>query len=139
MTARPASDLALNRALRFVHRAVLATLAVCAGAIALSPEPETTAISDLTKRSFTIAAAGLAVASILARRRRPTAPIGSPRAQATLSLASLLCAAGLGVVGVAFALAGGEHSTALVYALVGALFSLRAPTPIASRPPADPS
>jgi len=139
MNAGPATDLALNRALRGFHRGVLALLAICAGAIALSPEPGTAVISAATKRSFTAAAVALAIASILARRRRPTAPIAHPRAHVTLSLASLLCAAGLGVVGVAFALVGGERSTALVYALVGALFSLRAPAPIGSRPPADPS
>jgi hypothetical protein len=136
MTDLPASELALNRALRSVHRGVLAALAVCAGVIALSAEPGTTPISEGTERSFTYVAVALAVASILTRRR-PTAAIANPRAHVILSLASLLCAGGLGIAGVAFALAGGARSAALVYALAGAVFSLRPPNPIASRPPAD--
>ena len=138
MTALPASELALNRALLRVHRSVLTTLAVCAGVIALSAEPETPTISEDTRRCFTYTAIALAVASILTRRR-PTAPIGSPRTHVILSLASLLCACGLGIAGVAFAVAGGARTAALVYALAGAIFSLRPPKPIASRPPADPS
>ena len=136
MTALPASELALNRALLRVHRSALVTLAVCAGVIALSAAPETPTISEGTRRSFTYVAVALATASILTRRR-PTAPIASPRAHVILSLASLLCACGLGIAGVAFAVAGGPRTTALVYALTGAIFALRPPKPIASRPPAD--
>jgi hypothetical protein len=139
MTARAATARALNRTLRGVHRGVLVALAVCAGAIAVSAEPETTGISAGAERGFTYAAVGLAVASILTRPRRPTASIANPRAHVALSLVSLLCAGGLGIVGVAFALAGGPRTTALVYALAGAIFSLRPPKPIADRPPADPS
>ena len=138
MTELPTSELAQNRALRSVHRGVLAALAVCAGVIALSAEPETLPISEGAERSFTYVAVALAVASILARRR-PTACIANPRAHVILSLTSLLCAGGLGIVGVAFALAGGTRGAAIVYALAGAIFSLRPPTPIASRPTADPS
>ena len=115
---------------------MLAALAVCAGVIALSAEPETSPISEGTERSYTYVAIALAVASILTRRR-PTAPIANPRTHVILSLASLLCAGGLGIAGVAFALAGGPRTTALVYALAGAIFALRPPKPIASRPPAD--
>jgi len=138
MTEPSASELAQNRALRSVHRGVLVALAVCAGVIALSAEPETLPTSEGTERSFTYVAVALAVASILTRRR-PTASIANPRAYVILSLASLLCAGGLGIVGVAFALAGGARGTAIVYALAGAIFSLRPPKPIASRPAADPS
>ena len=136
MTDLPASELALNRALRSVHRGVLGALAVCACAIALSAEPETSPISEGTERSYTTIAIALAAASILTRRR-PAAPISNPRTHVILSLASLACAGGLGIAGVAFALAGGARSTALVYALAGALFALRPPKPIASRPQAD--
>jgi hypothetical protein len=136
MTAPPASERALNRALRGVHRSVLVTLAVCAGVIALSAEPETPPISEGEGRSFTYVAIALAVASILTRRRS-TAPIASPRAHVILSLTSLLCACGLGIVGVAFAVAGGPRTAALVYPLAGVLFSLRPPKPIASQPPVD--
>jgi hypothetical protein len=136
MTASPAPELALNRALRSVHRAVLATLTVCAGVIALATEPGSPPISEGAERSFTLGAVALATASIVTRRR-PTAPIAHPRNHVILSLASLLCACGLGILGVVFAMAGGPRGTALVYALVGAIFSLRPPQPIASRPPAD--
>ncbi len=136
MTAPLASELALNRALRRVHRSALATLAVCAGVIALSAGPETPTISEGARRGFTYVAIALAVVSILTRRR-PTAPIASPRAHVILSLASLLCACGLGIAGVAFAAAGGPRTAALVYALAGVIFALRPPKPVASRPPAD--
>jgi len=136
MTDLPASELAPNRALRSVHRGVLAALAVCAGVIALSAAPETSPISEGTERSYTIVAVALAAASILTRRR-PTASIANPRAHVIASLASLVCAGGLGIAGVALAFAGGARSTALVYALAGAIFALRPPKPIASPPQAD--
>jgi hypothetical protein len=137
MTASSASERALNRALRGVHRGVLVTLAVCAGVIALSAEPETPSISQDTARLFTYVAVGLAAASILTRRR-PTGSIANPSAHVALSLTSLLCAGGLGVVGAALAVAGGARTAALVYVGAGALFSLRPPKPIASQPPAAP-
>lgn len=136
MTALPESELALNRALLRVRRSVLVTLAVCAVVIAASAEPDSPTISESAQRTFTYVALALAVASILTRRR-PAAAVANPRVYVVLSLASLLCACGLGIAGVAFALAGGPRTGALVYALVGAIFSLRPPKPIASRPPAD--
>lgn len=136
MTALPASERALNQALRRVHRSVLVTLAVCAGVIALSAEPERPRLSDGAERSFTYVAIVLAVASI-ATRRRHIAPLASSRTHVILSLVSLLCACSLGILGVAFAVAGGPRTAALAYALAGAIFSLRPPQPIASRPPAN--
>jgi hypothetical protein len=130
------SESAPNRLLRGLHRGTLVALAVCAGAIALCAEPGTPPISAETQRSYTIVAVALAAASILTRRR-PSTPVANPGAHAILSSVSLLCAGGLGIAGVAFALAGGARNTALVYALAGAIFALRPPKPIPSRPPAD--
>jgi hypothetical protein len=138
MSDSPASVPAPNRALRTVHRGVLGALAVCAVAIALSAKPGTSSISEGEQRSYTTVAVALAAVSILTRRR-PTARVANPRVYLISSLASLLCAGGLGITGVTFALAGGARSTALVYALAGAIFALRPPRPIPGRPPADPS
>jgi hypothetical protein len=138
MTVSPTSETSPNRALRSVHRGVLGALAVCAVVTALSAKPGTSSISEGEQRSYTTVAVALAAASILTRRR-PSARVVNPRLHLISSLASLLCAGGLGVAGVALALAGGARSTALVYALAGAIFALRPPKPIPGRPPADPS
>jgi hypothetical protein len=135
MTAPPASQAALNRALRSVHRSVLATLAVCAVVIAVSAEPAAAAGAAGIPRGFAYGATALAAVAILTRRRR--AAVANPRAHVGLSLASLLSACGVGVVGVAAALAGTPRTTALVYVLAGAIFALRPPQPIAARPPAE--
>jgi hypothetical protein len=137
MTASPASGLALNRALRRVHRSVLATLAVCAVVIAVSAEPEGPTRPDGAGRSITYAAVALAAASILTRRRS-TAPVANPRAHVALCLVSLLAACGVGIAGVAAAVAGGPRTSALVYVLAGAIFALRPPKPVASGAPAAP-
>ena len=131
MTARPDSQAALNRALRGVHRSVLATLAVCAGVIAVTAEATTAGIA----RGYAYAATALAAVAILTRPRR--AAVANPRSHVAFSLASLLSAGGVGLVGVAAALAGTPRTTALLYVLAGAIFALRPPQPIAARPPAE--
>jgi hypothetical protein len=136
MTTVPDSQLAHNRALRSVHRSVLATLAVCAVAIALAEPPETPAGAASIPRGTTYVAVALAVASIATRRRQAT-PGTDARTYVGLSLASLLCAGGVGIVGVAVALAGGPRTQALAFVLAGAVFALRPPAPLALRPPAD--
>jgi hypothetical protein len=135
MTAPPDSQAALDRALRGVHRSVLVTLAVCAGVIAASAEPVPAAGAADVPRGFAHAATALAAVAILTRRRRAAG--ANPRGHVALSLASLLSACGVGIVGVAAALAGTPRTTALVYALAGAIFALRPPQPIAARPPAE--
>ena len=136
MTTVSDSQLALNRALRSVHGSVLATLAVCAIAIALAEPPEAPAGAPSIPRGTTYVAVALAVASIATRRRHAT-PGTSARTYVGLSLTSLLCAGGVGVVGVTAALAGGPRAQALAFVLAGAVFALRPPAPVALRPPAD--
>jgi peptidoglycan/LPS O-acetylase OafA/YrhL len=136
MTAPPASELALNRALRRVHRSVLVTLAVCAAVIAVSSEPEAPASSANSSRGFTYTAIALGVTAIVTRRRQ-AASAANPRAHVALSVASLLSACGVGITGVAAGAAGEARTTALAFVLAGAIFALRPPTPIAMRPPAE--
>lgn len=134
MTGPPDSQITLNRALRRVHRSVLLTLAVGAVVAFLSAKPGDGTLSAGAERSFTVAAVACAVASILTRRRRVAGGPVRIRSHVTLGLASLLFAGGVGLVGVALALAGGARATALVYLLAGAIFALRPPAPVAVRP-----
>jgi len=109
----------LDAALRRVRRGVLATLAVSAVVIA------TTAASGpvpAPPRGFPIAAIALGLASVFARH---AAVAARSRARVPLALASLLLAAGVGLVGVALALQAGPRNTALAYALGGALLCVR--------------
>ena len=109
----------LDAALRRVRQGVLATLGVSAIVIAT-----TGATGSLTAppRAYPIAAIALGLGSVFARH---AALATRSRARVLLSLASLLLAAGVGLVGVALALQDGSRSTALAYALGGALLCLR--------------
>lgn len=126
MTTSTSSPDALNRALRRVHRGVLATLAVCAVVVWLTTAADAT---EVTPRGYVWVAVALGAVAILVRPFR-TIPLGNPKLAVARILASLLCAAGVGLVGVASAIAGGPRTTALGYALAGAIFALRAPARI---------
>ena len=137
MTAPPApiSLAALQLSLRRAHRSALLTLLACAVVIVLSA----TAGNDAPAAGvdgFTYAATALAVVSILTRRRHPGRPDGV-RAHVSLSLLSLVAAAGVGIVGVAAAMGGAPRTAALIYVLAGAIFALRPPLGIAVGPQAE--
>jgi hypothetical protein len=121
----PASE--LDAALRRVQRGVLLTLAVCAVVIAATAAAETAAPPP---HGFPIAAVALGVASVIARQAGAAAPA---RIRVHLALASLLLAAGIGLVGVALALRGGPRGIALAYTLGGAILCLRPPARLAPR------
>jgi len=109
----------LDAALRRVRLGALATLAVSAVVIA------TTAASEPVPApppGFPIAAISLGLASVFARH---AALAVRSRARVPLALASLLLAAGVGLLGVALALLEGPRTTALAYALGGALLCAR--------------
>jgi peptidoglycan/LPS O-acetylase OafA/YrhL len=104
---------------------VLAILVLCAAAIAATGSTEAAGPADLR---YGFAAIALAVGSILTRRvtrARPPSPW-----HARLSLASLLLAAGIGVVGLLLAASGGSRRMALLYVLGAAILSVRAPPPV---------
>jgi FtsH-binding integral membrane protein len=126
MTAPPTNPDALNQLLRRVHRGVLATLAVCAVVVWLTTAADA---MEVTPRGYVWAAVALAALAILLRPFR-TVPLGNPKIALARVLISLLCAVGVGLVGVASAAAGGPRTTALGYALAGAIFALRAPARI---------
>ncbi|MFQ5418365.1 MAG: hypothetical protein ACE5FL_15170 [Myxococcota bacterium] len=134
MTAPPSSETPVDVALRAVHRGVLALLLVCAGGIVLGAAPAANGAVGDTPRSLVTLAAGLGAAAILTRRR-PGGKVRNARAHRALGLASLLCAGGVGLVGVAVAQGGGARTTALAYVLAGAIFALRPPRPAVVRPP----
>ena len=128
---------ALNSALRAVHRSVLALLVVCAG-VALWTAPAAVDPADAAgPHQLTVLAVALGVGAILTRRRR-TGPVTNPRAHLGLSLASLLFAGAVGVVGAAVGAAGGARATALLYVLAGAIFALRPPAPLTLARPESP-
>jgi len=137
MSSPASSESAVNAALRRTHRGVLWLLAACAAAIALTPTDAGTSPAADLPRTYAYAASGLGIASILTRRRRvPTTP-EEARRHVHLSLASLLSAGGVGLVGVAAVAGGAPRSTALIYALAGAIFALRPPPALVAPTTAD--
>jgi hypothetical protein len=104
-----------NPALRQAHRGVLAMLVLCAAAIAATASAEASGPAD---PRYGLVAIVMAVGSVLA----PSSPW-----HARLSLASLLLAGGIGLVGLLLAARGGSRDTALLYVLGAAILSLRAP------------
>jgi len=133
MSSRPASEIALNRALRGVHGSVLFTLGVCAAVIFWTADPSPEAVAAPSQRLLTTLAVTLAAGSILSRRRR-TSPRGDPRSEVALSITSLLCAGAVGLLGVAVAGTGGPRTTGLVYVLAGPLSALRPPRRVTATP-----
>ncbi len=119
----------LNRALVGLHRAVLATLAACALVILVGGLPELDRQPPPLDRLWTVAALGLATGSILTRRAS-IAPTSHARSFATWSIASLLLAACLGLLGVAVTRGEDRGATGLFYTLAGFLLSARPPYPL---------
>lgn len=109
-------------ALRRAHRGVLAILVLCAAAIAATASGEA---SRPTDPRYGLVAIVLAAGSILARR--VTRDRASSPWHARLSLASLLLAGGIGLVGLLLAAGGGSRNTALLYVLGAAILALRPP------------
>lgn len=138
MTEYAPDPTALNRALQRVHRGVLVTLAVSALVIAVDgrihpappPPPDETG-------NHPGVALGLAAVAILARRSlRPWRP---DRRFVYTTLASLLCVAGLGLLGVYVGVARDQTTAGLLYTLAGTLLGLRPPPRISVEPAATPS
>jgi hypothetical protein len=123
----------LNESLRRAHRSALVSVAICALAIGgMMLGSETTGAGEV-ERSYSLAAIGLAAISLLARRSL------GPRAQQLrgfvyATLASMLCAVGLGVLGIVVALRTQEFGVGLLYALAGALLLLRPPPRLVQAP-----
>lgn len=115
---------ALNRSLRQLHHCVLGLLAACALAAALAPGAG--GGNALPPRSYTLAAIGLALGTVVSRRLS-TSPVVGPRAQPRLAVASLVFAAVLGLVAAALGLQHGATQPALVFTLAAAVFVLRPP------------
>ena len=120
----------VNTALRRLHRGVLITLAVCALVIAASGQTERHGEPPAPDNPYGVVALALAAGAILSRRSVAT-PSRPTRGFVYASVASLVCAGGLGLLGVAAGSDGGHTSTGLLYALAGALLSLRPPPTIA--------
>jgi len=116
----------VNRALQRVHYGVLVTLAICALVIAVdgrvheAPPPP----PDESGNHPGVALA-LAAVAILARRSvRPWRP---DRRFVYTTLASLVCVAGLGLLGVYVGLVRDHTTAGLLYTLAGTLLGLRPP------------
>ena len=133
MTTAESSIEGLNRAVARVHRSVLILLTGCAAVVLLTGAANAT---GETPRIYAYAATACGGLAILARPFR-TGPIGNPKLLIARTVVSLLSAAGVGLVGVAAATAGGPRSTALAYVLAGAIFAMRRPRPLVWTPPAE--
>lgn len=127
----------LTRALRRVHRSVLATIAVCALVIATAADPADDAGLGGTDPRFALAALALGISSILARRQAEAVGL-SPRLRLLLALAGMLLAGAIALVGVVLAVTKDEREPALLYALGGAILALRRPVPAALPRQRDP-
>jgi hypothetical protein len=128
---------AKNAALRGVHRSVLALLVVCACAALWTAPAEIDPADAAGPPQLRYLAAALAVGAIVTRRRRAGAVV-NVSSYLGLSVASLLFAGAVGVVGVAVAASGGARGTALLYVLAGAIFALRPPAPFSLEAPEAP-
>jgi hypothetical protein len=111
--------------LRRVHRGVLAILVLCGVVIVAQADPADDDGLGGADRRFTLAALGLGVGSIVARRQS-AAPATTARLRVPLAIGALLLAGAIGGVGVALALLQDEREAALLYVMGGALLALRA-------------
>jgi hypothetical protein len=127
----------LTRALRRVHRGVLATIVVCALVIATAADPADDAGLGGADPRFTLAALALGIGSILARRQAEAVGL-SPRLRLLLALAGMLLAGAIALIGVVLAVTKDEREAALLYALGGAILALRRPVPAALPRQGDP-
>ncbi len=122
----------LNRALKRVHRGILATLALCALLVFTATTGGGEEAADASRDGFFQAAIALAVASILARAAsvspRP------PRTRIRLALLSLVLTGGIGVVAVACAAIEGQRDAPLLYTLGAAILALRPPVRLVATP-----
>jgi hypothetical protein len=109
-----------------VHRSVLVLLGGCAVVVALSGAanqiPE-------TPRIYAYAATLVGGIAVLTRPFG-SGPIANPRLHIMRTLVSLICAAGVGLIGVAAISAGCPRTTAVAYVIAGAIFAFRPPRPI---------
>jgi hypothetical protein len=135
----PAPDPApVNDALRRLHRGAIASLALCAAGIGIAalagsePEPDRE-----VGRAYSWGALALAAIAILTRRagggRAP-----SLRRFVYTALASLIAAAGLGILGMLVALRESQSTVGLLYVLAGALLVLRPPPVLVRSAPGEP-
>jgi len=125
-------------ALRPWHRAALGVIAGCAIVIAVRAwtGDDTGVPPDaMPPRHFTLAAVGLAVATV-GLRRLASSPVMALRPRVLLSLAALGSATALGLLAAALDAIAGQTQTALVFTLAAAIFILRPPIP---RPPIPPA
>jgi hypothetical protein len=127
VTRPPVQANPLDASLERVRRGVLLTLATCALVIVATGAAE----GDPPARIYPVAAVGLALAAIFTRQAAAAAK--EPRSRLRLSLASLLLAGSVGLVGVALSVAGGPRTTALAYALGAAILCLRPPAGLVRR------
>ena len=125
----PNSGEQLARALRNVHRGVLATLAVCAMVIMSQPALENAAPPP----RLSAAGIGLAIAVIF-MRALSRSTVMDPKRRVFFALGSLLTAAALGLLGVAAAWSEGTRQIGLGFALGAAILVLR-PPPVTSESP----
>jgi len=130
----------LQGALRRAHRSVLGLILVAAlliaGPMLFGETGERS--EEVLPRSLAVAGIALALTTIVARRLG-TSPGFDLRAKVWLSLASLLCAGGLAILGVSIAAIHGDPQTGLTFVAGAAIFSLRPPGPLVSGlPPRTP-
>jgi hypothetical protein len=116
------SALQLARALRGVHRGVLAILAVCAAVIMSQP----IAASPMPPPRLSAVAIGLAIATIFLRSLGNSQEM-EPRRRVFFALGSLLCAAAIGLVAVGAAWTEGARQIGLGLTLGAAILVLRPP------------
>jgi hypothetical protein len=114
-----------DRGARRLYRGVLVGLGGSALVAAAGAAGESSAEAPAPPAPYLAAAVGLALVSILARGR---AHRGAPSAGRTSALRlSLLCAGGLGLVGVLLGAAEGLWRAGLLYTVAGAILAVRPP------------
>ena len=116
----------LLRALRRVHRGVLATLFVCALVVVGVADPADDGGLQATDPRFTLTALALGVGSIVARGKA-AAPRTGGMQKVVFAMVGMLLAGSIGLVAVALAGIRDEREAALLYVLGGAILALRGP------------
>ncbi|MDG2052134.1 MAG: hypothetical protein P8M78_18435 [Myxococcota bacterium] len=116
---------ALQRSLQRAHRSVLVLLAACAAWILLQGFGPEESPPD---RGWTTLGVVLGLGCVLFRRLGAS-PIRAPRTAFFLSLAALILAAALGLLGSWIAVTPGASRTGLLFTLAGFIFSLRPSRP----------
>jgi len=116
----------VNAALRRLHRSTIASLFLCAVGIGIATLSRESAPAGEIEGAYSWVALVLAATAILTRRTG-IAPRTSLRSFIYASLASLVAAAGLGMLGLLVALKESQNTVGLLYTLAGALLVLRPP------------